>query len=70
MFDIFNSQGAIGYLASISDPSMIKSIFISLLKRLQLIKDLDESGELEFHTNSLGDNKETDVSSPEKDAKR
>ncbi|CAI9099900.1 OLC1v1036792C3 [Oldenlandia corymbosa var. corymbosa] len=65
-----NLKDVIGCLASISDPSTIRSIYFSSLKRLQLIKDLGGSEELEFLMDSSDGSKETNATSPEKHAAR
>ncbi|XP_071909260.1 uncharacterized protein [Coffea arabica] len=63
-------KDAIGCLASITDPLTTKKIFISSLERLQLIKDLADSGEEEFHIKASVDNDETNATSREKDTER
>lgn len=69
-FDNFNCQDAIGCLASITDPSITKKIFVSSLERLQLINDFGDCVKEGFLINSSVDNDETNATSKERDAER
>lgn len=57
-------------LASITDSSVTKRIFISTLEKFQLINDLDESGKQGNHTGDLADQQKGNFTSSEKEAKR
>ncbi|CAK9182413.1 unnamed protein product [Ilex paraguariensis] len=63
-------KNAIGSLASITDSSVVRKIFISCLERFQLVDDLGECGKLVSHTNASVDEEQSSSISMGKDMKR
>ncbi|PON31520.1 Coatomer beta subunit [Parasponia andersonii] len=62
-------KDAIGCLASITDPSVTKKIFMSLLEQFEFIDDMGEFGKPE-NAHSLVDKEQGNLSIMEKDAQR
>ncbi|KAI8562287.1 hypothetical protein RHMOL_Rhmol03G0023000 [Rhododendron molle] len=63
-------KDTIACLASITDSSVTKRIFISLLEKYQLINDLDESGKQVIRTDDLRVQQQGNFTYSEKEAKR
>ncbi|KAF5941197.1 hypothetical protein HYC85_022364 [Camellia sinensis] len=63
-------KDAIGCLASITDSSVTKSIFISSLERFQLINDLGEFGKQGSHISASADQEQGNITPSEKGTKR
>ncbi|KAA8517112.1 hypothetical protein F0562_017405 [Nyssa sinensis] len=63
-------KDAIGCLASITDSSVTRKIFISSLERFQLMNDLGAYGKLGSDTNASVDKEQGNSTSAEKDANR
>ncbi|KAL6987160.1 hypothetical protein U1Q18_012915 [Sarracenia purpurea var. burkii] len=63
-------KDAIRCLASVTDSSVVKRIFILLLERFQLINDIDEFEKQGSCTNAFADQGQGNFTSSEKDAKR
>uniref|UniRef100_A0A5B6YH98 Putative RRP12-like protein isoform X1 n=1 Tax=Davidia involucrata TaxID=16924 RepID=A0A5B6YH98_DAVIN len=63
-------KDAIGCLASITDSSVTRQIFISSLERFQLMNDVGEYGKLGSHTNASVDKEQGNSTSAETDANR
>ncbi|XP_059646290.1 uncharacterized protein LOC132291822 [Cornus florida] len=63
-------KDAIGCLASITDSSVTKAIFISSLERFQFVNDLGEYGKLGSHSNALLDKEQGSTPFADKDAER
>ncbi|KAJ0098559.1 hypothetical protein Patl1_20494 [Pistacia atlantica] len=63
-------KDAIGCLASITDSSTVKDIFMTLLKRFHLVNGKGEFETLESHINNALDKEQGDLSASEKDLQR
>lgn len=63
-------QDAIGCLASVTDSSISKKIFESLLEKFQFKDGGDEFGKVESHTDASSSEEQRNLSTREKDAQR
>lgn len=63
-------QDAIGCLASVTDSSIAKNIFITLLGKFHFIDGRNEFSKVESHTDASGDEETYNQCTREKDAQR